>query len=485
VYDQPVDERVKQLTALHRAAGLLLEAQGSESTLLRQLIALLPPAMQFPERATASLRYGGAEVATPGHTLTPCTMAETFQTADGQRGEVVVAYRDPPPSLESGAPAFLPEEVALLASITDMVRVALDRRHAETAILVANDRLNLALSTAGMGVWEWDLVTGAVHWSEQMSRMVGIDHELNGKFFDFAGYVHPEDRSHLEQRLRRAAGGDELRGVELRLRRPDGTWRPMTANMRILRDRGGQPVRVVAALLDLTERRALEESLRQTQRIEALGQVASGVAHDFNNLLTVLLTGTHVLLDDLPADHPHREIVEDMRIASESGSALTDQLLAFARQGTFRPAAVALNPTVMRLEPLLARITRSRIKLRVELDPRAGSVWADPAQIEQVIMNLVVNARDASPDGGVVTVSTGVTDSYAVIAVRDTGPGIPPELQARIFEPFFTTKETGKGTGLGLAVVAGVARQWEGQVRVESAPGIGATFRVLLPQLAA
>jgi two-component system cell cycle sensor histidine kinase/response regulator CckA len=461
VYDQPVDERVKQLTALHRAAGLLLEAQGSESTLLRQLIALLPPAMQFPERATASLRYGGAEVATPGHTLTPCTMAETFQTADGQRGEVVVAYRDPPPSLESGAPAFLPEEVALL------------------------DRLNLALSTAGMGVWEWDLVTGAVHWSEQMSRMVGIDHELNGKFFDFAGYVHPEDRSHLEQRLRRAAGGDELRGVELRLRRPDGTWRPMTANMRILRDRGGQPVRVVAALLDLTERRALEESLRQTQRIEALGQVASGVAHDFNNLLTVLLTGTHVLLDDLPADHPHREIVEDMRIASESGSALTDQLLAFARQGTFRPAAVALNPTVMRLEPLLARITRSRIKLRVELDPRAGSVWADPAQIEQVIMNLVVNARDASPDGGVVTVSTGVTDSYAVIAVRDTGPGIPPELQARIFEPFFTTKETGKGTGLGLAVVAGVARQWEGQVRVESAPGIGATFRVLLPQLAA
>lgn len=265
----------------------------------------------------------------------------------------------------------------------------------------------------------------------------------------------------------------------------------MVAKAMITRTPEGGASRVVAALIDVSERRVLEEGLRQAQKVEALGQLASGVAHDFNNLLSVALPNADLLRAEIPPDHPWHPLAEELYEACERGKALTTQLLTFSRQATFTPARVDLSRLVTRMKPLLARIAHHPLELVHDLDPAAGEIWADPTQIEQVLLNLVVNARDAMPGGGTIVVRTftarrsAAPGPYAGLEVRDRGPGVPPELTDRLFEPFFTTKPPGKGTGLGLAVVSATARQWQGLVEVDSEPGAGATFRVLFPRLPA
>jgi len=248
---------------------------------------------------------------------------------------------------------------------------------------------------------------------------------------------------------------------------------------------------------DVTARRRLEDQYRQAQKMEAVGVLAGGVAHDFNNLLTVISGYADLAAEVLPLKHPAREAVGEIRRAGDRAAGLTRQLLAFGRKAVVAPRVIDLNGLVLDVERMLRRLIGEDIDLAVRLQPAVGAVRADPGHLEQVILNLAVNARDAMPTGGKLTVETrdvtlddeyargkvGVTPGrYVLLSVSDTGAGIPPDVQPHIFEPFFTTKGPGKGTGLGLATVHGIVTQAGGHVAVYSEPGTGTAFKVYLPR---
>ncbi len=253
-------------------------------------------------------------------------------------------------------------------------------------------------------------------------------------------------------------------------------------------DEKGELVEIHGFFIDETERWAAEEKLRQAQKMEAVGRLAGGVAHDFNNILTIILGYLEIVRPSLSEADPRRADLAEVEAAAQRAAALTRQLLAFSRRQVLRPALIDLNAVVRDVEKMLRRLIGEDIKVTTDLAPGLGTVLADQGQIEQVLMNLVVNARDAMPDGGRLTIATanegGGPEARVVLTVRDTGCGMDREVLGRLFEPFYTTKEAGKGTGLGLATVYGIVKQSGGDVRVESEPGRGSTFCVSFPRAA-
>lgn len=265
-----------------------------------------------------------------------------------------------------------------------------------------------------------------------------------------------------------------------------------------IKDTSGKTVGTSAISRDITESKQMEEMFRQAQKMEAVGRLAGGVAHDFNNMLSVIIGYSDVLLERADADAKVRQQCEEIKKAGERAAALTRQLLAFSRQQVLEPRVLNLNTCVVGIEKMLRRLIGEDIELRTSLDPTLGSVKGDPGQIEQVIMNLAVNARDAMQEGGKLLIETSnveldddyanshrpcVAGRYVLLTVTDSGIGISPETKARIFEPFFTTKEVGKGTGLGLATVYGVVKQSGGYIWVYSEPGRGTAFKIYLPRI--
>ena len=277
-----------------------------------------------------------------------------------------------------------------------------------------------------------------------------------------------------------------------------GHERMIAWNNTVVRDAAGRPTGSLSIGEDVTERNQLEAQLRQAQKMEAIGRLAGGVAHDFNNVLTAIFGYAQLVVEDLPPGSQARQDLEEIHKAAQRASTLTKQLLAFSRQQVLEPVVLGLNDLIEEFDKMLRRVIGEDVDLRLSLAPDTGNVRADPGQLQQVIMNLVVNARDAMPTGGRLLIETSNADlteqyaqrrppvipgRYVLLAVTDTGVGMTAEIKARIFEPFFTTKERGKGTGLGLSTVYGIVKQSGGYVWVYSEPGRGTTFKVYLPRV--
>src|SRR5216117_2233368 len=313
----------------------------------------------------------------------------------------------------------------------------------------------------------------------------------------FERLVHPEDLPLALELLGRVVRGELRPASQFRVRTAKGDYRvgEFSATPQL---HEGRLVGILGIGRDVTERVQLEQQLRQAQKMEAVGRLAGGIAHDFNNILTAITGYADLLLEDLGATDPRRQDADEIHKAADRAAGLTRQLLAFSRQQVLQPTVLEVNTLVSDLEKMLRRLLGEDVALSTRLAPTTGRVKADPGQLEQVIMNLAVNARDAMPNGGKLTLETAnvdLDDAYAadhyparagpfvMLAVSDTGIGMSEETQAHMFEPFFTTKEKGKGTGLGLATVYGIIKQSGGFIWVYSEVGHGTTFKLYLPRV--
>jgi PAS domain S-box-containing protein len=333
--------------------------------------------------------------------------------------------------------------------------------------------------------------------------------ECNRAFAQMMGYASPAEamaqpglafhasREAREQFLERLRREGSLVNFENQARRKDGSLVWVVENVSLLQSEDEGEEVVLGTVFDMTERRRLEEQLLQSQKMEAVGRLAGGIAHDFNNLLTAVAGYSELLLSQLPEGDPRRESAEEIRQAGSRAAALTQQLLAFSRRQVLEPRVLDLNAVIGGMERMLRRVIGEDVELTTALDPELWRARADPGQIEQAILNLVVNARDAMPRGGRLTLETANVEldekfaghyasvhpgPHVMLAVSDTGVGMDAELQARLFEPFFTTKEHGKGTGLGLSTTYGIVKQSGGSIWVYSEPGHGTTFKIYLPR---
>jgi len=329
-------------------------------------------------------------------------------------------------------------------------------------------------------------------------RMLGYESAADVLGLDMARDVYA-DAAERQRLVERDTYSDrQYDSVEATWKRRDGRLLTVQLSVRAVRNRAGQVEYYETFVRDVTDQRRLQQQVLQSQKMEAVGRLAGGIAHDFNNLLTVITSYSDLLLEDLAPGDAKRDDLEQVRKAADGAAALTRQLLAFSRQQAVEPRVVSLNTVVEGLHKILRRVIGEDIELTTTLAPDLGAVRADVGQLEQVLMNLAVNARDAMPTGGRLTVETANVEhdpdyardreaaavrQFAMLAVSDTGCGMDEATKARIFEPFFTTKEPGKGTGLGLATVYGIVKQAGGFIWVYSEPGQGTSFKIYLPEV--
>jgi len=309
--------------------------------------------------------------------------------------------------------------------------------------------------------------------------------------------IHPDDRQLVQEAAAQAGAEGIGRQIEYRMRHKNGTWRILESTASAIRSDSGRVEHLVIVNRDITDRRRLEDQFRQAQKMDAIGRLSGGIAHDFNNILGVIIGYAEILQENMDSTHPDRSCVDEIQRAGQRAASLTRQLLAFSRQQVLEPKVLDLNAVISDMEKMLRRLIGEDIELSTDLNQELGHVRADQGQLEQVILNVAVNARDAMPDGGKFSITTQDLvmaeaetkrysypfrpGRYVLLTVSDNGMGMDLGTQARIFEPFFTTKEKGKGTGLGLATVYGIVKQSEGYIEVHSEVGVGTTFKIYLP----
>jgi len=370
-----------------------------------------------------------------------------------------------------------------------------ERKRAVDAFQRSETGFRSVVEDAPYGIFKANMTGKLLMVNPALGKMLGYKSQDELLEIDLASgiYRHPAEHQKINELFLRE---QHFKDVEVEWKRKDGAFITVRCSGWPIKDESGTDMEVFAE--DVTERRMLERQLRMAQKMEAVGRLSGGIAHDFNNLLGVIIGYIQVMKRDLIPGQPSYEYAEEIEKAGRRAAALTRQLLAFSRQQVLEPVILNLNTLVSEMEKMLPRLIGEDIQLNLTLDPVIGQVKADPGQIEQVVMNLAVNARDAMPDGGKLTIQTAnaeldavftrkhpgsIAGQYVMLAVTDTGTGMDPETQAQIFEPFFTTKGRDKGTGLGLATVYGVVKQSNGYIAVESEKDKGALFKIYLPRI--
>lgn len=356
------------------------------------------------------------------------------------------------------------------------------RRAAQAEVQQWRARYEAAVKASRQALYDWDTTTNQVVWGGAAAEVLGYEPGELASRDQYESAVHPRDRDEFRRETRRVMQTGEPFHLEYRVRRKDGQYVDVVESGCFLEEHGRSQERMVGFVADVTERRRFERELRQSQKMEAVGHLASGVAHDFNNLLSAISGHTSLARRTLPEGHPANQSLERVEEAARQASGVTSALLTFARKGPTDKREVRLADVVEQALRLLRRTLPARIELVTRLDEKVH-VNADATQLQQVVLNLAINARDAMPKGGTLEIVVSAEGAEAVLEVRDTGEGIPPEAMARIFEPFFSTKPRGEGTGLGLAIVHGIVKEHAGRVEVSSTLGQGSTFRVSLPRL--
>jgi two-component system cell cycle sensor histidine kinase/response regulator CckA len=405
-------------------------------------------------------------------------------------------------AMKAGAADYLSKANLSVEALERAIRHALalhaeeqQRWHAEAALRASEERFRALVENSSDVLMLIDGQGRVTYLTASSERHLGWEPKqiLGKSIFDF---IHPEDREPVGFRVAETLRNPGLPVEhEIRFKHADGTYRIMEG-VGVNRLSDPSVGAIVVNARDITERRRLEEQLRQAQKMEAVGQLAGGVAHDFNNLLTAILGYASLMLDDIPEEDPLRQDLIEIQSAGERAASLTRQLLAFSRRQMLQPQVVDINTLVQQLEKLLRRLISEDVELVTALAADLLPVRVDPASVEQILVNLAVNARDAMPVGGRLTIETSNVEldesaafmhtamppgQYVMLSVGDTGQGMDEATRLRVFEPFFTTKEQGKGSGLGLATVYGMVKQSGGFIWVYSEPSHGTVFKVYLP----
>jgi PAS domain S-box-containing protein len=459
-----------------------------------------------------SLRDVGAEEAAErtqafvSSTLPASVITAPLVASDRRLGLLTLVAR-------RGRPAYTQDDcdlVAMLAALAAAtieqarLRRALDtetaaRQRAIQSLHESEERYRLVALASREAIWDVDARTGLVHWNPMFAELfLYAPEDVRRDIAWRRELIHPDDRGRAVQEYEGAVAAREAFCIrDYRFRRGDGTYAEVHDSAYIAYDGEGNVIRIVGSMSDVTRQRQLNQQFATAQRMEAIGRLAGGIAHDFNNLLTAIRGfATFALEAQLPRS-PAREDIEQILVATDRAAALTRQLLAFSRRQVLKPESLNINQLLSGLGQLFARVVPASIDIRYYLADDVWPVFVDAGQFEQVIVNLIVNARDAMPNGGLITIETGnatLTDEYVqahhgstagdfvVVTITDSGIGMDAQTQARIFEPFFTTKGREHGTGLGLSTSYGIVKQSGGHIWVYSEPHHGSSFKVFLPR---
>ncbi len=390
------------------------------------------------------------------------------------------------------------QENRIVGAVVTFIDIT-ERKKAQEELQEVSQRLRLATAAGQLGIWDWDIAKDVLVWNDRMFELFGVSRDtFKESRRAWENCLHPDDLAIAKEAMRAALSDEKKYELEFRVVHPDRSIKFIKSNALVIRDEEGKAIRMTGMNQDITEHRHLEEQLRQSQKMEAIGLLAGGVAHDFNNILTAIYGYCSILRMNVGEDSPFIPEIDLIHTAADRAANLTRSLLAFSRRQIISLKVVDLNDVIMNVWQLLTRIIGEDIQLKTFCTEQPLKIMADAGQIEQVLMNLAANARDAMPNGGFLTIETkereidesfvhahgfGAPGKYAIITVSDTGTGMDAETSKKIFEPFFTSKEVGKGTGLGLSIAYGVIKQHNGYINVYSEPDHGTTFKIYLPQV--
>lgn len=436
--------------------------------------------------AVASVRHGAQDYIVKRH-INPEVLVRSIQYAI-ERKQASEALREAKEALEMR----VQERTVELAQANELLKQEVQHRQR------VQERLELAQQAGKIGSFEWLLQSNEVFWTAELEALYGLEPgSLEHQYDRWLDLLHIDDRARVEEAIERALYRGVTLDIEFRAITATHETHWIAAKGNVFCDVSGTPTRMIGVHIDITERKQLEAQFLRAQRLESLGTLASGIAHDLNNILTPILAISKLLPLKIPdLSDKNRQMLKTLETSAQCGADLVKQILLFARGTEGQRIKLQLNHLLMEVEDIIQQTFPKSIDIETQINSNTWTVMADATQMHQVLMNLCVNARDAMPKGGNLTLSIEnfVMDErnarlyleakegfYVVITVADTGTGIPPEIINRIFDPFFTTKEVGKGTGLGLSAVLGIVRSHEGFVDVQSEIDQGSQFKIFLP----